>query len=193
MKVKVAATQMSISWDIENNIAKATKMVEDAVKEGANIVLLQELFKTPYFCQKEKYEYLFKRITDDEGNVYERLYTYQVHFVTGCDTEIPMQELSNKTGYVAKSPDEPVMEGYEFIGWHTSDGTEFDFNQVVTESVTLYAKWSGDEGITFLAKDTAFNGNYLYITAGTLVLIAGLVVGVTFVVRSMKNERSKKQ
>ncbi len=143
--------------------------------------------------EKEKYEYLFKRITDDEGNVYERLYTYQVHFVTGCDTEIPMQELSNKTGYVAKSPDEPVMEGYEFIGWHTSDGTEFDFNQVVTESVTLYAKWSGDEGITFLAKDTAFNGNYLYITAGTVVLIAGLVVGVTFVVRSMKNERSKKQ
>ena len=52
MKVKVAATQMSISWDIENNIAKATKMVEDAVKEGANIVLLQELFKTPYFSFK---------------------------------------------------------------------------------------------------------------------------------------------
>ena len=56
MKVKVAATPMSITWDIENNIAKATKMVEDAVKEGANIVLLQELFKAPYCCQKEKYE-----------------------------------------------------------------------------------------------------------------------------------------
>ncbi len=57
MKVKVAATQMSVNWDIENNIKKADKMIEDAASQGANIILLQELFKTPYFCQKEKYEY----------------------------------------------------------------------------------------------------------------------------------------
>lgn len=57
MKVTVAATQMSISWDIEDNIKKADKMIEDCAKAGANIVLLQELFETPYFCQKEKYEY----------------------------------------------------------------------------------------------------------------------------------------
>ena len=57
MKVKVAATQMTISWDIEANIKKADKMIEDCAKDGCNIVLLQELFLTPYFCQKEKYEY----------------------------------------------------------------------------------------------------------------------------------------
>ena len=57
MKVKVAATQMSITWDIENNIKKAKNMVREAAHAGAKVILLQELFKTPYFCQVEKYEY----------------------------------------------------------------------------------------------------------------------------------------
>ncbi|MDD3171333.1 MAG: N-carbamoylputrescine amidase [Bacilli bacterium] len=57
MKIKVAATQMKITWDIENNIKKAKEMVIECAKNGANIVLLQELFKTPYFCQTEDYKH----------------------------------------------------------------------------------------------------------------------------------------
>lgn len=55
--VKVAATQMSCSTNIEENIAKAEKLVRQAAAEGAQIILLQELFETPYFCQKEKSDY----------------------------------------------------------------------------------------------------------------------------------------
>ena len=50
MKIKVAATQMSCSWELENNIEKAKKIVNSAAKDGANIILLQELFQSPYFC-----------------------------------------------------------------------------------------------------------------------------------------------
>ncbi len=50
MKIKVAATQMSCSWEIEENISKAINLIEQAAIEGANIILLQELFQTPYFC-----------------------------------------------------------------------------------------------------------------------------------------------
>ncbi len=57
MKIKVAATQMKISWDLEANLKKAEEMVKSATKKGANIVLLQELFATPYFCQIENYDY----------------------------------------------------------------------------------------------------------------------------------------
>ena len=57
MKIKVAATQMKISWNIDDNIKKAKKMVEVCAKKGANIILLQELFKTPYFCQTENYDH----------------------------------------------------------------------------------------------------------------------------------------
>lgn len=57
MRVKVAATQMTISKDIEKNIKKAKQMVRDCASSGANVVLLQELFKTTYFCQIENYDY----------------------------------------------------------------------------------------------------------------------------------------
>lgn len=55
--VKVAATQMSCSNNISDNIAKAEKLVREAAAQGAQIILLQELFETPYFCQKEKADY----------------------------------------------------------------------------------------------------------------------------------------
>lgn len=69
MKVTVAATQMKITWDIENNIAKADKMIKDCAEKGANIILLQELFLTPYFCQKENYDY-FNLATEYKNNKY---------------------------------------------------------------------------------------------------------------------------
>ena len=55
--VKVAATQMSCTWDVDDNIRKADALVREAAAKGAQIILLQELFETPYFCQKEKPEY----------------------------------------------------------------------------------------------------------------------------------------
>lgn len=56
--VTVAAIQMSCTWDIEANIKKAEGFVRKAAGEGAQIILLQELFETPYFCQTECYEHL---------------------------------------------------------------------------------------------------------------------------------------
>lgn len=55
--VKVAATQMSCTDNIEDNIKKAEDMVRRAAAQGAQIILIQELFETLYFCQKEKPEY----------------------------------------------------------------------------------------------------------------------------------------
>lgn len=56
-KVTVAATQMACSWDIEENITRAEDLVRQAAAKGANIVLIQELFATPYFCQDMDPEY----------------------------------------------------------------------------------------------------------------------------------------
>jgi N-carbamoylputrescine amidase len=55
--VKVAATQMACSDNIDKNIAKAEALVRKAAAKGSQIILLQELFETPYFCQKEKADY----------------------------------------------------------------------------------------------------------------------------------------
>lgn len=71
-KVKVAATQMSCTWDLKENLDKAEAMVRKAAKEGAQIILLQELFETPYFCQQEKYEYLKLATTVEENEAIKR-------------------------------------------------------------------------------------------------------------------------
>ena len=53
-EVCVAATQMSCTWDRRANIEKAEAMVRQTSAGGAHIVLLQELFETPYFCPEQK-------------------------------------------------------------------------------------------------------------------------------------------
>ena len=55
--VTVATTQMACGWDKQQNIDTATELVTKAAKAGANIVLLQELFETPYFCQVHDFDY----------------------------------------------------------------------------------------------------------------------------------------
>lgn len=57
-KVKVAATQMSCNWDREETLNKAERLVKEAAGKGANIILLQELFETPYFCQNQNFDYM---------------------------------------------------------------------------------------------------------------------------------------
>ena len=56
-KVTVAAIQMQCSKVVEENIDKADQMVRQAAAQGANIILLPELFERPYFCQERRYEY----------------------------------------------------------------------------------------------------------------------------------------
>lgn len=65
--VKVAATQMSCSNDIDSNIKKADKLIREAVDQGANIVLLQELFETEYFCKKHIFSYIDCATTEAEN------------------------------------------------------------------------------------------------------------------------------
>jgi N-carbamoylputrescine amidase len=55
--IVVAATQMSCSWEIDENIAKAERMVREAAGSGGQVILLQELFETPYFCQEKLPQY----------------------------------------------------------------------------------------------------------------------------------------
>lgn len=55
--VTVAATQMACDWDQKGNIARAEALVREAAGKGAQIILIQELFETPYFCQDQIHDY----------------------------------------------------------------------------------------------------------------------------------------
>lgn len=56
--VTVAATQMACDWNVPGNIARADRLVRDAARQGAHIILIQELFERCYFCQKQIPAYL---------------------------------------------------------------------------------------------------------------------------------------
>jgi N-carbamoylputrescine amidase len=49
--VKIGLIQMSCTDDIASNFTKALQLVRKAAAEGAQIICLQELFKSRYFCQ----------------------------------------------------------------------------------------------------------------------------------------------
>jgi N-carbamoylputrescine amidase len=51
--VTVAATQMAMSWDLPANLDRAERLVRQAHERGARLILLSELFATPYFCQDQ--------------------------------------------------------------------------------------------------------------------------------------------
>ena len=71
-EVKLAAIQMACSWDRAENLEKAETLVRDAAASGAQIIQLQELFETPYFCQQQKREYFGLATPLDENPAVSR-------------------------------------------------------------------------------------------------------------------------
>ncbi|HTW35882.1 MAG TPA: N-carbamoylputrescine amidase [Rhizomicrobium sp.] len=65
--ITLAATQFACTWDTKRNVAKAKDLVRMAADSGANVVLVQELFETPYFCQDQSAEH-FALAKPFEGN-----------------------------------------------------------------------------------------------------------------------------
>lgn len=56
--VTVATTQFACGWDVQANMATAERLVRSAAAQGAQIILLQELFETPYFCIEQDSRHL---------------------------------------------------------------------------------------------------------------------------------------
>jgi N-carbamoylputrescine amidase len=54
--VKVGLVQMSCEASTAVNISKAIEKIKEAAQKGANIICLQELFTSLYFCDVEAYE-----------------------------------------------------------------------------------------------------------------------------------------
>lgn len=66
-KVTVSAIQMQCSTDISESIQTADRLVRKSASEGAQIILLPELFERQYFCQERQYEYYSFATTVEEN------------------------------------------------------------------------------------------------------------------------------
>lgn len=69
--IKISATQMPCTWNRQATLDKADHLVREAAQKGANIILLQELFETPYFCQLQKFQYMELATTLEENPAVE--------------------------------------------------------------------------------------------------------------------------
>ncbi|MBH0236225.1 N-carbamoylputrescine amidase [Methylobrevis albus] len=65
--ITLAATQMACDWDIPGNLDRAERLVRQAKAAGADVVLIQELFASPYFCQEQVHKH-FELAAPLEGN-----------------------------------------------------------------------------------------------------------------------------
>ena len=65
--VTVAATQFACSWDLPANADRAEALIRKAAGEGAQVVLIQELFAAPYFCIEQHARY-FELAEPAEGH-----------------------------------------------------------------------------------------------------------------------------
>ena len=55
--VTVAATQFACSWDLPANANRAEALIRQAAGQGAQVILIQELFAAPYFCIEQHPHY----------------------------------------------------------------------------------------------------------------------------------------
>jgi len=73
--ITIAGVQNSVSGDIQKNITKTALLVEQAIKGGAKIICLQELYNTIYFPQYKKLNKndFSESIPGDSSNVFSEL------------------------------------------------------------------------------------------------------------------------
>jgi N-carbamoylputrescine amidase len=65
--VTLATIQMACGWDGAANITRAEELVREAAARGAQVILLPELFETPYFCIEQDARHLKLARTVDEN------------------------------------------------------------------------------------------------------------------------------
>jgi N-carbamoylputrescine amidase len=67
--VTLAATQMACGSNRAANLERAEQLIRRAASQGANVILIQELFETPYFCQDQLPDFfaLARPVEDNEG------------------------------------------------------------------------------------------------------------------------------
>ena len=70
--VTVAATQMACEWDISSNVDRAEAIIREASDKGAQIILIQELFETPYFCIEQDHKYLDLATSIEDNSTIKR-------------------------------------------------------------------------------------------------------------------------
>lgn len=143
--VTVAATQMSCSWNSKETLEKAESIVRTAAGKGAQIILLQELFETPYFCQETKFEYIELAVTLDKDPAVQlmRKVASELHVVIPVSFFERAGNVSFNTTAVIDA-DGTVLGIYRKT--HIPDGTLFQEKYYFSPGDTGFKVWNTQYG-----------------------------------------------
>lgn len=143
----------------------------------------------------EEFGYLYDFMTDQNGVKYIRLKDQKVRFVTGDQDNDYTVAVTAEDGYKLPAPDAPELEGYTFQEWCLGDGSVYDFDSVVTESMTLYARYTDGDGHEYLAMEESGQGisvhTVVIIVISVLLVAATAAVCVVLARKGGKNNGSK--
>lgn len=183
------ANEKMITLDEKQNVTLAD--ADSTTNTGGYVFYDWELRLVMNIGGKESdYEYSYDGMTDEDGNKYIRLKDqYTVKFVDGSETKSEL--VSKSSGYKVSEPEKPQLKGNTFKGWCLGTGEEYDFDNVVTESMTLYAKWADKNGNEYLAVEVNEEAEKMDITPVIVVTACVLMVALVTVV-SVKSFRKKK-
>lgn len=138
---------------------------------------------------KENYKYQYILIEDDEGNIYRRVNNPTVTFV--IDEEATVVKATLENGYHVGQPEDPTKEGFTFDGWYLGNDEPHDFDQIVTESVTVYARWKEGHGNTYVPVGQSVEEQQdpmaVVFIIGSIVILAGSIVGSILILRRKGN------
>lgn len=169
-------TMITLKADCSVNVQNYSKKTQDTGKYTVDDLKLSMEVNG----KKSTYEYAYIHMVDEEGNIYVRMKEYQVRFVSGEETQVQVASMEN--GYIIAEPEDPIIEGNTFLGWCLRDGTEYNFETVVKESATVYAKWQDGDGNVYLAiDDVAIEGgvdmSFVIVIISCVLLAVITVVG----------------
>ncbi len=169
----------------------ASLQVDDKAKEDATYRIME---KTNLYLDtksgKKVFDYNEMVITDEDGNKYFKMKTSKVTFVTGEKTIVTKADA--ETGFRAIEQEAPTKEGNTFMGWCLRNGEAYDFNTVVTESITLYAKWKDGDGNEYLAIEQSGGGiknvAMVIAIASSAVIMAASVAACIVIIKRRKRQ-----
>lgn len=172
---------------------KTAKVTKDGKTQEITYEIWESTIRLNFDDGPKLFEYAYQRFLTDEV-VYNRLGTYYVDFKTGTKHQIERQTINEDTGYTALKPEDPVREDATFEGWVLSDGSEYDFDSIVSESITLYAKWSDEVAYEEVATlDDVDLAPIIAIASSVVFLIVAVGVSIVIVSRGGKKNVRKKE
>lgn len=188
-------TDTFISLDDECN---ASRRVDGDTSSSQGTYSIEQAVMTLKIGNEiEEFDYTYNAFKDEKGNKYIRLTESTVTFksrLMGGEV-IGTVQVTAADGFKVAKPSEPKEEGRTFAYWKTGSGKEYDFDEVVTENMDLYAAWDG-EGEWALTSILGSQSNVLtvgIVVAACVVLIGGTVTGVILISRGKKDGSTKKE